>query len=197
MPLCNSFYLMPSRTKKKSFRSPVSFKAGSNEKCSNTISISVSCKSVQDNTYLLLASFAWSVRQVMDRVFSFLLWPERKARGPWKQGRKERGSITCSTDQRNEANKMFIIWLCRLFQERIETIWRFERWSRARGPYGHLRTWNWPIAARELSQRYSNESYPLSLVSIWSLTIAGSLKIIPAIVSDLIYGNTFQRLGDC
>ena len=49
----------------------------------------------------------------------------------------------------------------------------------------------------------------LSLVSIWSLTIVGSLKILPAIVSDYmentfqrtgdhqrLYGNTFQRSGD-
>ena len=52
----------------------------------------------------------------------------------------------------------------------------------------------------------------LSLVSIWLLTIAGSLKILPAIVSDYmetlfsnrpivsnrqrLYGNTFQRSGD-
>ena len=51
----------------------------------------------------------------MDRVFSFLLWPKHEARGPWKQGRKKRGSITCHTDRANEANKMFIIWLCWLF----------------------------------------------------------------------------------
>ena len=52
----------------------------------------------------------------MNRVFSFLLWPKREARGPWKQGRKKRGSITCRTDRANEANKMFIIWLCWLFR---------------------------------------------------------------------------------
>ena len=52
----------------------------------------------------------------MDRVFSFLLWPKRGARGPWKQGRKKRGSITCRTDRANEANKMFIILLCWLFR---------------------------------------------------------------------------------
>ena len=52
----------------------------------------------------------------MDRVFSFLLWPKREARGPWKQGRKKRGSITYHTDWANEANKMFIIWLCWLFR---------------------------------------------------------------------------------
>ena len=71
---------------------------------------------------LLLASFARSVRQVMDRVFSFLLWPKREARGPWKQRRKKRGSITCPTDRANEANKMFIIWLCWLFR----IIWDFD-----------------------------------------------------------------------
>ena len=58
----------------------------------------------------------------MDRVFSFLLWPKREARGPWKQGRKKRGSITCLTDRANEANKMFIIWLCRLFR-----FWKGDR----------------------------------------------------------------------
>ena len=30
-----------------------------------------------------------------------------------------------------------------------------KRWSRARGPYGYLRTWNWPITAREISQPYN------------------------------------------
>ena len=58
----------------------------------------------------------------MDRVFSFLLWPKREARGPWKQGRKKRGSITCCTDRANEANKTFIIWLCRLFR-----FWKGDR----------------------------------------------------------------------
>ena len=52
----------------------------------------------------------------MDRDFSFLLWPKREARGPWKQGRKTRGSITCRTDRANEDNKIFIIWLCWLFR---------------------------------------------------------------------------------
>ena len=58
----------------------------------------------------------------MDWVFSFLLWPKREARGPWKQGRKKRGSITCPTNWANEANKMFIIWLCRLFR-----FWKGDR----------------------------------------------------------------------
>ena len=52
----------------------------------------------------------------MDRVLSFLLWPKREGRGPWKQARKKRGSITCRTDRANKANKMFIIWLCWLFR---------------------------------------------------------------------------------
>ena len=30
-----------------------------------------------------------------------------------------------------------------------------KRWSRASGPYGNLRTWNWPITAREISQPYN------------------------------------------
>ena len=58
----------------------------------------------------------------MDQVFSFLLWPKHEAHGPWKQGRKKRGSITCRTDRANEANKMFIIWLCWLFW-----IWKGDR----------------------------------------------------------------------
>ena len=32
--------------------------------------------------YLLLASFAQSVGQVMDRVFPSFLWPKREAHGP-------------------------------------------------------------------------------------------------------------------
>ena len=58
----------------------------------------------------------------MDRVFSFLLWPKREVHRPWKRGRKKRGSITCHTDWANEANKMFIIWLCWLFQ-----FWKGDR----------------------------------------------------------------------
>ena len=65
---------------------------------------------------------ARSVRQVMDRVFSFLSWPKREAHGPWKQGRKKRGSINCRTDRANQANKMFIKWLCWLFR-----VWKGDR----------------------------------------------------------------------
>ena len=31
-----------------------------------------------------------------------------------------------------------------------------KKWSRARGPYGYLRTWDWPITAREITQPYNN-----------------------------------------
>ena len=54
----------------------------------------------------------------MDRVFSFL---------SWKQGWKKRGSTTCRTDRANEANKMFIIWLC----------WLFRFWKGDREPEVH------------------------------------------------------------
>ena len=49
---------------------------------------------------------------------------------------------------------MFIIWLCWLFRERNEIMWRFDWWSRARSPYGYLRIWNWPNIARKNSQPY-------------------------------------------
>ena len=34
-----------------------------------------------------------------------------------------------------------------------------KRWSRARGPYGYLWTWNWPITACEISQPYNKVWY--------------------------------------
>ena len=34
-----------------------------------------------------------------------------------------------------------------------------KKWSRARGLYGYLRTWNWPITARKISQPYNNTAY--------------------------------------
>ena len=43
----------------------------------------------------------------MDRVLSFLLWPLRELSARATKTMKEkRGSITCRTDQANEANKM-------------------------------------------------------------------------------------------
>ena len=61
-----------------------------------------------NNSHRLRTSYlpsAQSVRQVMDRVFFLPLGHENK------EG-KNRGSITCRTDQANEANEVFIIWLC-------------------------------------------------------------------------------------
>ena len=87
------------------------------------------------------------------------LWTEFFPLLLWKQGimkKNPRGSITCRTDRANEANKMFIIWLCWLFREKDKIIWRFDKWSRARGPYCFLRTRNWPITACEISQPYKN-----------------------------------------
>ena len=43
-----------------------------------------------------------------------------------------------------------------LLWQRNKIIWRFDKWSRARGPCGYLRTWNWPITAREISQPCNN-----------------------------------------
>ena len=62
--------------------------------------------------------------------------------------------MTCRTDRANEANKMFIISYMALLIIPV-----VKMWSRARGPYGYLRTWNWPITAREISQPYNNNSY--------------------------------------
>ena len=47
-----------------------------------------------------------------------------------KEGKK-RGSITCRADRENKANQKFILWLCWLFRDKNEIIWRFDKWSRA------------------------------------------------------------------
>ena len=96
----------------------------------------------------------------MGRVFfsSFYGLSTKRAGYENKEG-KRRGSITCRTDRANEANKMFIIWLYWLFREKNEIIWRSDNWSRARGRYGYLWTWQWPITAREISQPYDIVHY--------------------------------------
>ena len=73
---------------------------------------------IRPNTFYipLISRVRGPYGKLWTEFFSFLLWPKREARRPWKQGRKKRGSITCCTDRANEANKMFIIWLCRLFR---------------------------------------------------------------------------------
>ena len=77
-----------------------------------------------------------------------------------KEGKNDRGSITCRTDRANEANKMFITWLCWLIpgKERnyLTYWWVIKSWTSV---YGYLRTWNWPITAREISQPYNKTIY--------------------------------------
>ena len=99
----------------------------------------------------------------MDRGFSFLLWPKREARRPWKQGRKKRGSITCRTDRANEANKMFIIWLC----------WLFQFWKGNREPEVRTATYGPGTDQSQhakSSQPYNNVSYAIasSIVIVFS-----------------------------
>ena len=52
---------------------------------------------------------------------SFYVTSAKRAGHENKEGNK-RGSITCRTDQANEANKMFIIWLFLFFREKNEII---------------------------------------------------------------------------
>ena len=73
---------------------------------------------------------------------------------PLRLGHENKEGKTCRTDRANEANKMFIICLCWLFR-----FWKGDQETRARGPYGYLRTWNWPITAREISQPYNKLYY--------------------------------------
>ena len=102
--------------------------------------------------YLLLAECEVRTASYGPSFFPSFYGPSAKRLDHEKQERKKRGSIACRRDRANEANKMFIIWLCWLFR-----FWK--RWSRARGPYGYLRTWNWPITAREISQPYNRSPY--------------------------------------
>ena len=99
------------------------------------------------------------------------------ARGPWKQRRKKRGSITCPTNWANEANKMFIICLL--------IIPVLKRWSRARGPYGYLRTWNWPITAREISQPFYKKLL-FSKTIIWHYA-----KLVLHLIYNLFINSAF------
>ena len=58
--------------------------------------------------YLLLAEFLVRTVNYGQSFFSVDLWPKRAGH---KSIEKKRGSIIYSTDRKNEANKMFIIWL--------------------------------------------------------------------------------------
>ena len=65
--------------------------------------------------------------------------------------------------QTNKANKIFIIWLCLAILD-------LKRWLRARGPYGYLRTWNWPITAHEISRPYNKTTYWPRVRSVWEIS---------------------------
>ena len=107
---------------------------------------------------------------------SFLLWPKGEACGPWKQERtKTDPELAVRTEQtrliRCSQNCYNYICLCWLFRKKNEIIWRFDRWSRDRGPYGYLQTWNWPITALKISQPYNNASsvQPERVVQVYFL----------------------------
>ena len=94
--------------------------------------------------------------------FSFLLWPKREARRPWKQGRKKRGSITCHTDWANEANKMFIIWLC----------WLFRFWKGNRELEVRMATYGPGI---DQSQHTKSVSHIINLLTYWYMNCINQL----------------------
>ena len=73
--------------------------------------------------------------------------PKHEVHGPWKQARKKRGYLTCRTDR---ANEVYCIMYMALLIIPV-----LKRWSRARDPYDYLRTWNWPITAREINLPYN------------------------------------------
>ena len=58
----------------------------------------------------------------MDDFFPSFYGPSAKRAGHENKEGKKLGSVTCRTDRANEANKMFIIWLCSLFRERDEIV---------------------------------------------------------------------------
>ena len=46
-----------------------------------------------------------------------------------------------------------------------------KRWSRARGPYGYLRTWNWPITASEISQPHNKVLYSVYWIVLYCIVL--------------------------
>ena len=65
---------------------------------------------LKEDIYLLLAEFSVRTVNYGSSFFSIDLWPKRER--AWAINRwKKRGSVIYSTDRKNEANKMFIIWL--------------------------------------------------------------------------------------
>ena len=65
-----------------------------------------------------------------------------------------------------------------------------KRWSRARGPYGYLRTWNWPITARKISQPY-NKIYYILVMQCFRVGYRG---ICHASLVFSVYTRAFRRV---
>ena len=124
----------------------------------------------------------------MDRVFSFFLWPKREARGPWKQRRKKRGSITCPTDWANEANKMFIIWLC----------WLFRFWKGDREPEVRTATYGPGI---DQSQHAKSVSHMIMPLIHWLFDFSQAIwlfrwsPVISSYSSDWLYMENAGKLN--
>ena len=73
--------------------------------------------------YIPLISRVWGpYGKLWTEFFPSFYGPSAKRAGHENKEGKKQGSITCRTDRANEANKMFIIWLCRLFR-----FWKGDR----------------------------------------------------------------------
>ena len=79
------------------------------------------CKTFDHQYYLyyvimsyipLISRVRGSYGKLWTEFFPSFYGPSAKCAGHENKEGKKRGSITCPTDQANEANKMFIIWLC-------------------------------------------------------------------------------------
>ena len=73
-------------------------------------------KSEWNNCFIIYIPLISRVRgpygKLWTEFFPFFYGPSAKRAGHENKEGKKRGSITCHTDRANEANKMFIIWLC-------------------------------------------------------------------------------------
>ena len=82
--------------------------------------------------YLLLAECEVCTASYGPSFFLPFMAQVRSARA-MKTRKKKRGSITCCMDRANEANEMFIIWLCCLFRF-WEGDWELEVRTATYGP---------------------------------------------------------------
>ena len=67
---------------------------------------------IKGDTYLLLAECEVCTASYEPGFFFPFYVPSAKCAGHENKEGKKWGSITCCTDRANEANTMFIIWLC-------------------------------------------------------------------------------------